>query len=46
MEALDIMLLELNVAEIEPKDITQSVLNERINVQSGSEALPPERVHL
>ena len=49
MDALDIMLLGLDVCEMEPDGITQSVLNERITVQKRfgwrSDALPPERVH-
>ena len=44
------MVPGLDVAEMEPDDITRSLLNERINAQNmtnwRSEALPPERVHL
>ena len=50
IDALDIMVPGLDVAEMEPDDITQRLLNERINAQNMtkwcSEALPPERVHL
>ena len=50
VDALDIMVPGLDVATMEPDDITQSVLNKRINEQKTtnwrSEALPPERVHL
>ena len=50
IDALDIMVLALDVAEMGPDDINQSSPNERINAQNmtnwRNEALPPERVHL
>ena len=50
INALDIMVPGVDVAAMEPDDITQSVLNKRINAQNmtnwRSEASPPERVHL
>ena len=50
IDALDIMVPGLDVAAMEPDDITQSALNKRISEQNmtnwRSEALSPERVHL
>ena len=50
IDALDIMVPGLDVAAMEPDDITQSVLDKRVNAQNmtnwRSEASPPERVHL
>ena len=47
IDALDIMVSGLDVAEMEPDDITQSLLNDAQNTTNRrSEALAPERVHL
>ena len=50
MDALDVVGLGLDVTQMVPDDITQSLLNERINQQNmadwRNEASPSERVHL
>ena len=50
MDALDVVLPGLDVTQMVPDDITQSLLNERIDQQNMADwrngASPSERVHL